>query len=109
MLRDLVAKARALPGPDNWVQAVFTIESLARTAREAGDWEFAGWLARQMVEHDPNYAGGQYVLGLVLEHDGNPQGARAAYRAALEKWPHADASLAEVARLRTLGLDRREP
>ena len=57
MLEDVVRKARALPGPDAWAQTLFTIEAVARAARDVGDWELAAWAARQMVEHDPNYAG----------------------------------------------------
>ena len=45
MLEEVVRKARALPGPDAWVQALFTIEAVARAAREVGDWELATWAA----------------------------------------------------------------
>ena len=58
---------RARTGPDNWAQALFTLEAIAKTARDAGDWPFADWAARQMLEHDPNYAGGHYALALVAE------------------------------------------
>ena len=64
-------KIRALPGPDNWVQALFTMESIGKTARDADDWPFAEWVGRQMVDHDQHYAGGHYALGLVAEHRGD--------------------------------------
>jgi hypothetical protein len=32
---------RATPGPDAWIQALFRLESIARVAREAGDWDLA--------------------------------------------------------------------
>ena len=45
MLQEVVKKARALPGPDAWTETLFTIEALARAAREVGDWELAAWAA----------------------------------------------------------------
>lgn len=63
-LRQTVKELRALPGPDNWAQTTFTLEEIARTAREAADWELAAWVAQQMFEHDPNYAGTGDALAL---------------------------------------------
>jgi len=96
MLEDVVRKARARPGPDAWAQTLFTIEAIARAAREVGDWDFAAWAARQMLEHDPNYAGSHYALALVAEHRGDAQTARAE-RALTEKyWSRADPGLPEL-------------
>jgi tetratricopeptide (TPR) repeat protein len=90
MLEDVVTKARALPGPDAWAQTLFTIEAIARAAREAGDWELAAWAARQMFEHDPNYAGTHAALALVAGHNGDAATARTE-RALVEKyWKNAD-------------------
>src|SRR3954470_20075654 len=90
MLEDVVRKARGRPGPDAWTQTLFTIEAIARAAREVGDWDFAAWAARQMLEHDPNYAGTHEALALVAEHAGDTQTARAE-RALVEKyWDTAD-------------------
>jgi tetratricopeptide (TPR) repeat protein len=95
MLESVVLNVRAAPGPDAWTQALFTIEAIARAAREVGDWDFAAWAARQMVEHDPNYAGSHYALALVAEHRGDAQTARAE-RALVEKyWSRADPGLPE--------------
>jgi tetratricopeptide (TPR) repeat protein len=96
MLEDVVRKARARPGPDAWVQTLFTIESIARTARLVGDWDFAAWSARQMLEHDPNYAGSHYALALVAEHRGDAQTARAERALAEKYWKNADSGLAEL-------------
>ena len=71
------ARRGRAPGPDAWAQTLFTIEAIARAAREAGDWELAAWAARQMLEHDPNYAGSHDALALVAEHRGDAQTARA--------------------------------
>jgi tetratricopeptide (TPR) repeat protein len=90
MLEDVVRKARALPGPDAWVQALFTIEAIARAAREVGDWEFAAWAAREMLEHDPNYAGTHEALALVADHRGEAATARAERALAATYWQHAD-------------------
>ena len=46
MLEAVVRKTRARPGPDAWAQTLFTIEAIARAAREVGDWDLAGWTAR---------------------------------------------------------------
>jgi len=64
-LKQTVKELRALPGPDNWAQTTFTLEEIARTARDATDWELAAWVAQQMSEHDPNYAGTRDALALV--------------------------------------------
>ena len=96
MLREVAKKARAAPGPDAWTQALFTLEAIARAAREVGDWELGGWAARQMLDHDPNYAGTHYALALVAEHRGDAVTARAE-RALVEKyWKNADRVLPEL-------------
>jgi tetratricopeptide (TPR) repeat protein len=90
MLEDVVGKARARPGPDAWTQALFTIEAIARAAREVGDWELAAWAARQMLEHDPNYAGSHEALALVAEHGGDSQIARSERALVAKYWKNAD-------------------
>jgi tetratricopeptide (TPR) repeat protein len=93
MLEAVVRQARARPGPDAWVQALFTIEAIARAAREVGDWDFAGWTARQMVEHDPNYAGSHEALALVADHRGDAATARAERALVAKYWKNADPDL----------------
>ena len=101
-LEDLVKKIRALPGPDNWVQALFTMESIGKAARDVGDWPFAEWIGRQMVDHDQHYAGGHYMLGLAAEHRGDVSNARAEMIAAGRGWSKADSNLPELSRIRAL-------
>jgi tetratricopeptide (TPR) repeat protein len=98
-IQEVVRNVRALPGPDNWTQALFTIEALGRSARDAGEWELAGWLARQMLEHDPNYAGTHYALALVAEHKGDAAVSRAEFDLAKKFWKNADADLPELKRI----------
>jgi hypothetical protein len=98
-IEDVVRKVRALPGPDNWTQALFTLEALARTARDAGDWELAGWIAQQMRDHDPQYAGTHYALGLVAEHRADAAASRAEFDLAKRYWKNADADLAELKKI----------
>src|SRR4029077_17131898 len=62
MLEGVARKVRAAPGPDAWTQALLTLGAIAGAAAEVGDWDFAAWAARQMLEHDPNYAGSHYAL-----------------------------------------------
>jgi hypothetical protein len=57
VIREVIRAMRAIPGPDAWTLALFRIESMARTAREVGDWELAAFIAGQMLEHDPDYGG----------------------------------------------------
>jgi tetratricopeptide (TPR) repeat protein len=96
MLEEAARQARAAPGPDAWTQALFTLEAIARAAREAGDWELAAWAARQMLEHDPNYAGSHYALALVAEHNGDAATARAERALVAKYWQQADAGLTEL-------------
>ena len=93
MLEDVVRKARALPGPDAWAQTLFTIEAIARAARDAGDWTFAAWAARQMIEHDTHYAGSHAALALVAEHNGDTATARAERALVAQYWKNADPEL----------------
>jgi tetratricopeptide (TPR) repeat protein len=95
-LQQVAKDVRAAPGPDAWVQALFTLEAIARTAREGGDWEFAQWASQQMLEHDPNYAGSHYALGLVARHNGNKAAARSAFERARTLWAHGDPGLPEL-------------
>ena len=98
-IEEVVRKVRALPGPDNWTQALFTLEALARTARDAGEWDLAGWVAQQMREHDPNYAGTHYALGLAAQHRGDTAAMRAAFDLAKRYWKSADADLPELKKI----------
>jgi tetratricopeptide (TPR) repeat protein len=101
MLQDVVKKVRTAPGPDAWTQAIFTIEEIARVARDTGDWELAGWAARQMEEHDANYAGAHLALALVARHAGDEKTARAESALAAKYWSKADADLPELQRIRS--------
>ncbi len=96
MLEDAVKKARSAPGPDAWTQTLFTIEAIARAAREAGDWDVAAWAASQMLEHDANYAGTHYALALVAEHHGDAITARAERALVETYWKSADRNLSEL-------------
>ena len=73
--------------------ALFTIEAIARAARDVGDWELAAWAARQMLEHDPNYAGSHEALALVAEHGGDAQTARSERALVAKYWKSADPDL----------------
>jgi len=95
MLDGVVKTLRAQPGPDEWTQALFALSAIARTAREAGDWAFAGRIAQQMLEHDPSYGGTRYALGLVAAHAGRTDAARREFAQAEAFWNKADADLPE--------------
>ena len=102
MLEGVARKVRAAPGPDAWTQALFTLEAIARAAREVGDWDLAGWAARQMVEHDPNYAGAHYALALVAQHAGDASTARTEAAVAARLWSAADPNLPELKAIKSL-------
>lgn len=90
-------KWRALPGPDAWTQSLFRLEALARTAREVGDWTLAARMAQIMLEHDPNYAGTHFALGLVSHHNTGTSATTVREFALAEKaWAAADKDLAEL-------------
>jgi tetratricopeptide (TPR) repeat protein len=97
---EVAKRLRSAPGPDLWAQALFALEGMARAARAVGDWSLAGSMARQMVEHDPHYAGSHYALGLVAEHDGDTAAAKSAFALAQKYWAKADTDLPELAHIR---------
>src|SRR6266571_5351349 len=93
---DVAKSIQAMPGPDAWMAALFELEAMGQSARNAGDWELAGFLAGQMILHNPNYAGGHYAYGLAAEHTGNSSEARQAFAAAEKLWSKADRDLPEL-------------
>ena len=100
LLLDVAARVRAMPGPDGWVRALFALESMARSARQVGDWELAARMAKQMMDHDASYAGTHYALALVAEHDDDDTSARAEFALAQKYWSQADPDLPELAEIR---------
>jgi tetratricopeptide (TPR) repeat protein len=95
MLRDAASKLRAQSGPDAWAQTLFSLEHVARVARELGDWTLADELAEMMRAYDETYAGTHYALGRVSEHKGHRAAARSAYATAVRRWAAGDRTLAE--------------
>ena len=79
LLEAVVDKAGAEQGPDEWAQALFSMELAAVAARDAGDWQLAGRLAAKMLEHHPTYGGTHYALGLVAAQRGDQDAARSAF------------------------------
>ncbi len=96
LLKAVQHQIRAIPGADAWIQALFRLESIARCAREAGNWELAEYTAKQMLDHDASYAGTHYALALVAEHKGEVAIARKEFEAAVKLWGKADTDLAEL-------------
>jgi hypothetical protein len=100
LLKEVQARIRAVPGPDAWMQALFVLESIAYSARQAGDWDLVEFTARQMQDHDANYAGAHFLQALVAEHRGDKAEARAAFAEAEKLWAKADPELPELRRAR---------
>ncbi|MEX2138033.1 MAG: hypothetical protein WD894_02140 [Pirellulales bacterium] len=100
LLKEVQRTLRAMTGPDAWIQTLFRLESLARSAREAGDWELAEYTAAQMIEHDAAYAGGHLAMALVLRHKGDATRARQEFAAARHYWRNADSDLPELDQIR---------
>jgi tetratricopeptide (TPR) repeat protein len=100
MLLALVDKLHAQPGPDEWSQALFSMERLARQARDAGDWTLAGDIAQRMRLHDPAYGGTHYALALVADHAGDRPAATAELREAERLWHAADPDFQEMVDIR---------
>jgi tetratricopeptide (TPR) repeat protein len=101
MLDEVIRRLRDGSGPDSWAQTLFTIESIARAARQAGDWEFAAFTARQLAAQDARYAGAHYALGLVAEHNGETRTAQTEFALAEKAWSKADADLPELRDVRS--------
>jgi hypothetical protein len=53
-------------------------------------------MAQLMLEHDPNYAGTHFALGLVAHHDDNLPTARREFELASKAWAQADRDMAEL-------------
>lgn len=100
VLRAAIAQARRAPGPDEWTQALFILESIARAAREADDWIFAGSVAEQMLAHDPSYAGSHYAAALAADHAGDGPRALREFDAAARLWIAADVDLLPLVDIR---------
>ena len=96
VLKGVAQALRAATGPDAWSQGLFRLESLARSAIEAGDWDLAGYIAAQMLDHDKAYGGSYAVLALVQRHKGDEAGATRAVEAARRYWGDADSDLPEL-------------
>ena len=108
LLQDIVKMILARPGPDAWSAARFELEAIAKTARDSGDWNLAESVARDMIEHDPTYAGGYFALGLVAEHAGHAAQAHEQFAVAEKFWSKADKDLPELRRIQE-GLSARFP
>jgi tetratricopeptide (TPR) repeat protein len=100
VLESVARTVRAAPGPDNWSQALFTLEAIGRLARDAGDWELAAEMAAALLEHDPAYAGTHYALGLVARHAGDRTTTAKEFAIARKYWSTADSDLPELADLK---------
>jgi tetratricopeptide (TPR) repeat protein len=96
LLMDLEKSIMAMPGPDAWSVATFQLEMIARSARDAGDWELAGFTAKNIIEHNPNYAGGYYAMALVARHVKDKTAEVRLLASAQKLWVKADASLPEL-------------
>jgi tetratricopeptide (TPR) repeat protein len=90
----------AMPGPDAWSTATFQLEAIAQGARNAGDWELAGFTARNMMEHNPGYAGGYYAMALVAEHAHDSAAEARLLASAQKDWSKADPELPELTAIR---------
>jgi tetratricopeptide (TPR) repeat protein len=99
LLKDVQSRLRALPGPDAWTQALFRLEAFARMARDVGDWELAGYTAKQMLEHDAAYGGSHLALALVAQQRGDVDAAQRDAAAARGFWRDADKDMRELKQL----------
>lgn len=100
LFKKIEADLRATPGADSWSGALFQLQFIGQVALQSGNWNLADFTARQMIEHDPNYAGGYYALGLTAEHSGNTSSARRQFQMAEKLWVNADSDLSQLVLLR---------
>jgi tetratricopeptide (TPR) repeat protein len=100
LLRQAMTRMRAERGPDNWTQALFQLEAIARTAREINDWDLAASATTQLQEHDANYAGTHFALALLAEQKGDKATALAEFKLAEKLWSDADKDLPELSQIK---------
>jgi tetratricopeptide (TPR) repeat protein len=100
LLQQVEKQIRSVPGPDAWNGALFELESIAQSARQAGDWELADFTAQQMLQQDPSYAGSHYEAALVAQHRNDSATATREFAAATKLWSNADANLPELIQTR---------
>jgi len=100
LMKQIEEQLRASPGPDARSQALVELDSIARRARESGEWALAELTAEEMIEQDPSYAGGYYARALVKEHDGDSSAAVEQFSVAETLWSEADRDLPELESIR---------
>jgi tetratricopeptide (TPR) repeat protein len=93
---DVEKSILAMPGPDAWSSATFQLDTIAQRARDAGDWELAGFTARNLMEHNPGYAGGYYAMALVARHTHDAPAEAQLLASAQKLWSKADPDLPEL-------------
>jgi tetratricopeptide (TPR) repeat protein len=93
LMKQIEQKIAAVQGPDAWSEALFELESIAHTALKVGDWDLAEHTARMMIQHDPTYAGGYYVLGDVADHRGDASTAQQQFAVGDKLWSKADSGV----------------
>ena len=108
LLTRVQGKLRAVPGPDAWTQTLFRLESIARIARETGEWDLAEYTAKQMLEHDAAYGGSHYAMALVLQQKGEKFAAGRELQKARELWGDADPDLPEMQVIRAQLLSQKD-
>ncbi len=101
VLKNAQKVLRDTPGPDAWSQALFRLETIARSARDAGDWSLAEYTAKQMLDHDAAYGGSHYAMARVLEHKGDVAGTKREMEFAKKYWRDADSDLPELKEIAT--------
>jgi len=97
LLTDVEKSILSMPGPDAWSSSTFELETIAQGAREAGDWNLASFTARNIIEHNPNYAGGYYAMALVAQHAQDSAAESQLLASAKKFWSKADPDLPELA------------
>jgi Tfp pilus assembly protein PilF len=107
ILQDVQRAFRSIPGPDAWSQALFRLESIARSAVAAGDWELAEYTAGQMLDHDAAYGGSHFAMALVLRHNGDAAASDRELQAARRFWRDADPDLPELNLIRSKDVAQR--
>jgi len=101
LLADVQKAILGMPGPDAWSSATFQLETIAERSRDAGDWQLAGFTAKNMIEHDSNYAGGYYAMALVAAHSNDAVAEAKLLGRARKLWARADTDLPELSAIKS--------
>ncbi len=100
LLHETVGGLASRRGADA-LEELYSLEQIAKVARDQQQWELAEYCATLMIAFDSNYFGAHYAAALVAQHKGEVAKAQQESSAAKQLWTHADPGLPELTKVHT--------